>query len=169
MAKKGELVQLCDRKGNPTGSMSRKKAHRNGFLHWQVRVLIFNKKGEVFIQQRAPTKDVDPLLWEGSVSGHVGPGEDLVKAAIRETEEEAGLKISNLKLIGETIVTEHTEKNYMYIYMVKNITAPTKIDEKEVLQGNWEDPKFISKDIKKNPQKYTPSFRKAWKMTSSKA
>jgi len=46
------------------------------------------------IQQRGKNKTTHPLLWDVSVAGHVGAGEKIVTAAIREVQEEVGLTIS---------------------------------------------------------------------------
>ena len=56
----------------------------------------------VLLQQRGKDKDTHPLLWDVSVAGHIGAGEQIPLAAIREVEEEIGLtvKAGDLEKIG---------------------------------------------------------------------
>ena len=51
--------------------------------------------GDIY-KSKASTKKVYPNLWDVSVAGHIGAGEKIEEAAIRETIEEAGVEI-NLK------------------------------------------------------------------------
>lgn len=53
-------------------------------------VIIYNQYGFLLLQRTMP-----PLIW-APPSGGVLPGETLVAAAIRETQEETGLRVSDL-------------------------------------------------------------------------
>lgn len=75
------------------------EAHKNGWPHPTVHVWLYTSAGEVLLQQRGKNKDTHPLLWDVSVAGHVGAGEDIKQSAIREVEEEVGLIISASDLI----------------------------------------------------------------------
>ena len=59
-----------------------------------VAVIVMDERGRVLLQKRA-----DVGLW-GLPSGHVGPGETVAEAAIREIKEETNLNIRIKKLIG---------------------------------------------------------------------
>ena len=84
-----------DEYGKPTGeSCLKSEAHRKGLLHPTVHVWLYTTDGRVLIQQRGKNKTTHPLLWDVSVAGHVGAGEKIVTAAIREVQEEVGLTIS---------------------------------------------------------------------------
>lgn len=90
-----ELVDILDSEGNATGRTALKSvAHKKGWFHPTVHVWFFTADGKVLIQQRAATKSIHSLLWDVSVAGHVGAGEDVKKAAVREVKEEIGLKIA---------------------------------------------------------------------------
>lgn len=89
-----------DMEGRPTGSCCLKsEAHRRGLLHPTVHVWFFTKDAKVLIQQRGRLKDTHPLLWDVSVAGHVGSGESVTLAAVREVREEIGLEIEESDLI----------------------------------------------------------------------
>lgn len=98
-----ELVDILDSDGKYTGKTALKsEAHKNGWFHPTVHVWFFTADGKVLIQQRAKNKDTHPLLWDVSVAGHVGAGEQFEDAAVREVKEEIGLKIikGDLQKIG---------------------------------------------------------------------
>ncbi|MEM9650100.1 MAG: NUDIX domain-containing protein [Bacteroidota bacterium] len=89
-----ELVNILDDNGNDTGSTCLKsEAHLKGLFHPTVHVWLYTKKGQMLWQQRAAQKDTHPLLWDVSVAGHIGAGEDIIHAVIREVQEEVGLQI----------------------------------------------------------------------------
>ncbi len=98
-----ELIDICDANKKPTGKTALKsEAHKNGWFHETVHIWFYTINGKILLQQRGKHKSVFPLLWDVSVAGHVGAGEKIEDAAIREIEEEIALHISfnNLKKIG---------------------------------------------------------------------
>lgn len=91
-----ERIDILDSDGNSTGKTALKsEAHEQGWFHSTVHVWFFTADGKVLIQQRASTKDTHPLLWDVSVAGHIGAGEQKEDAAVREVKEEIGLEITN--------------------------------------------------------------------------
>lgn len=98
-----ELIDILDGEGNYTGITSMKsEAHQKGLFHPTVHIWFYTGDGQVLIQQRGKNKDTHPLLWDVSVAGHIGAGESVEISALREVEEEIGLKIrpSDLQKIG---------------------------------------------------------------------
>ncbi|RTE53160.1 NUDIX domain-containing protein [Arenibacter aquaticus] len=89
-----ELIDVLDAQGNYTGeSIMKSEAHRKGIYHPSIHVWLYTNNGEILIQQRAKGKDTHPGLWDVSVAGHIGAGEDITSSAIREVEEEIGLTV----------------------------------------------------------------------------
>lgn len=94
-----ELVDILDETGNFTGQTCLKsEAHLNGLFHPTVHVWFYTTNGKMLFQKRGKDKKTFPLLWDVSVAGHIGASEPIVEAAIREVEEEIGLKISAFDL-----------------------------------------------------------------------
>jgi len=94
-----ELVDILDSEGNFTGKTALKsEAHREGWFHPTVHIWLYTKHGKLLIQQRAKNKDTHPLLWDVSVAGHIGAGEEIETSAMREIKEEIGLAISTKEL-----------------------------------------------------------------------
>lgn len=67
-----ELFDVVDKNDNVIRQATRGEVHNNKYLiHRSIGVAVFNKKGELFLQQRSASKDTDPLFWTISCSGHV--------------------------------------------------------------------------------------------------
>ena len=99
-----ELWDLYDRDRRLTG-----ETHIRGEklpperYHLVVHVWIRNSRGEWLISQRAANRPTFPLKWE-CAGGSVTAGEDSLTGAIREAEEEVGVKLDPAqgKLISST-------------------------------------------------------------------
>ncbi|MBM1107544.1 NUDIX domain-containing protein [Aurantibacter crassamenti] len=98
-----ELIDILDSNGKLTGRTALKsEAHRNGLYHQTVHVWFYTSDGKILLQQRGKYKDTHPLLFDVSVAGHIGAGEQIEIAALREVQEEIGISITQneLKKIG---------------------------------------------------------------------
>lgn len=85
-------LNIIDENDNVTGKDTRENIHKDGLLHREIHIWIYNKKGEVLFQRRAKTKETNPNLLSVSVGGHVEIGDDYLRTAIKELEEETGIK-----------------------------------------------------------------------------
>lgn len=92
-------LNIVDENDNVIGKDTRENIHKKGLLHREIHVWIYNDKGEVIFQKRALTKDTYPGLLDVSVGGHVEIGDDYLTTAIKEMEEETGLKAEAKDLI----------------------------------------------------------------------
>ncbi|HLV38416.1 NUDIX hydrolase [Xanthomarina sp.] len=94
-----ELIDIVTKTGKPTGKTALKsKIHSKGYYHNTAHIWFYTKDGQILLAQRAATKTIYPLLWDISVAGHVDAGETIEQAAIRETQEEISLTISETDL-----------------------------------------------------------------------
>jgi 16S rRNA (adenine1518-N6/adenine1519-N6)-dimethyltransferase len=87
----GEIFDVVDAEDRVIGQASRHEVHRQKLLHRAVHVLVFNSRGEVFLQRRSKWKDTHPLRWDSSAAGHVNAGQTYDETAPREIEEELGV------------------------------------------------------------------------------
>ncbi|MGF1559422.1 MAG: NUDIX domain-containing protein [Flavobacteriaceae bacterium] len=139
-----ELLDILDQDGNASNATAMKsEAHEKGLFHATVHVWCFTCDARVLIQQRGKDKDTHPLLWDVSVAGHVGAGEEIEAAALRELEEEIGLKVSRADLQPIGIfksVHEHSETfidcefNHTYLCELKIPLEMLRKQESEVEQ-----------------------------------
>ncbi|MEO8068163.1 MAG: isopentenyl-diphosphate Delta-isomerase [Flavobacteriales bacterium] len=86
-----ESVVLVDEQDNAIGAMGKMEVHRSGLLHRAFSVFVFNEKGQLLLQRRAPGKYHSAGLWTNTCCGHPRPGEDLQGAAQRRLMEEMGI------------------------------------------------------------------------------
>src|SRR5436190_8691061 len=88
-----EIFDVVNERDEVIDRQPRREVHRLGLLHRAVHVLVFNARGEVFLQKRSMSKDTSPGLWDSSASGHLDSGEVYDYCAVRELREEIGLVI----------------------------------------------------------------------------
>lgn len=94
-----ELIDILTANGEPTGITAMKTdAHKKGLFHPTVHIWFYTSDGKILLQKRAENKDTHPRLWDVSVAGHIGAGEDILDSALREIAEEIGLIISQAEL-----------------------------------------------------------------------
>lgn len=98
-----ELLDIVDENGNPTGAvMDRKTIHEMGYLHRTSHLWLLRKHEgniQVLVQKRAMEKDSHPGCYDISSAGHIPAGSDFKESAIRELEEELGVKADEEDLI----------------------------------------------------------------------
>lgn len=94
-----ELVEIVDRDNTSIGAVSRRIMRQQKLIHRASYILVFNRKGELFIQKRTLTKDIYPGYWDLAAGGVVLAGETYLESAMRELREELGIggvKLSHL-------------------------------------------------------------------------
>ena len=110
-----------------------------GMFRIVVHLCIFNRKGQMLIQQRQVNKSGWPNLWDLTVGGHVQAGETSRMAAERETMEELGLCVS---LAGKRpAVTPTFENGFDDIFTLEMEVDPgeLRLQEEEVQAVRWAD------------------------------
>src|SRR5215472_554667 len=89
-----EIFDVVNERDEVIGQAPRKEVHARGLWHRAVHVLVFNARGEVFLQKRSMLKDTAKGKWDSSSSGHLDTGEDYDACAMRELREEIGLVVT---------------------------------------------------------------------------
>ncbi len=91
-----EQLDIVNENGVPTGEIiARDIAHRDGILHctthvWIVRLCLDGY--EVLLQKRSLEKESFPGLYDTSSAGHIPAGDEPLPSALRELQEELGIK-----------------------------------------------------------------------------
>ena len=95
-----ELIDILTPEGKSTGKTALKsEAHKNGWFHATAHIWFFTSDKKILLQKRALTKKVFPGIWDISVAGHIGAGEEVLEGAKREVFEEIGLILENKDFI----------------------------------------------------------------------
>ena len=102
------MFDELDERGNPTGNIvSREEAHKTGKWHRAVAMFLYNHKKDVLLQKRSMQKKNWAGRWDVT-SGHVDAGESSLESAVREFEEELGIKLTpeEITFIGSSQTTD---------------------------------------------------------------
>ena len=112
-----ELLEVVNETGEVISALPRSEIHGNpSLIHRVVHVLVFNDKGELFLQKRSMNKDVAAGKWDTSVGGHVNSGETPGKAVKREMEEELGIAACDPEFLYTYIHSNQYETELVYTY-----------------------------------------------------
>lgn len=87
-----ELVVIVDRDNNVTGSATRREMRARRLPHRCTYILVFNARGELWVQKRTMTKDIYPGYWDPAAGGVMQVGETYEESAAREAAEELGVR-----------------------------------------------------------------------------
>ena len=135
--------------------------HGDNLRHRAVHILIFNSKGEVFLQKRSEWKDRHPLLWDSSAAGHVETGEDYDTAASRELEEELGIT-TPLERLAKLPASDLTGQEFIWVYRGQWDKA-IRFDRAEIEAGESFPPQTVTAWIEARPADFAPGFVECWK------
>ena len=157
-----ELVVLVDENDKKLGLMPKMEAHEKAVLHRAFSVFIFNKDGDLMLQQRAADKYHSPLLWTNTGCSHQRDGEANLEAGKRRLFEEMGFN-ADLKEVFSFVykapfdngLTEHELDHVMVGYYENE----PKINKDEVEAYRWMALEDVKTDIEKNPHIYTAWFK----------
>ncbi len=118
---------------------TRERIHKEGLLHQEVHIYFVTPKKEIIFQHRAKDKDTFPDLLDATVGGHVEIGQSYEETAIKESEEETGVKIDKNDLIFINKFKKHSKDdvtakiNYAfqseYLYIYRGDIKDLKVEE----------------------------------------
>jgi isopentenyl-diphosphate delta-isomerase type 1 len=176
-----ELFDVVDQHDCVVRRETRHEVHRQRLLHRAVHILLFNTRGEVYLQRRSPGKDTFPNRWTTSCSGHVDAGEDYDIAAQRELAEELGLNFPDIIGYTSRLASPATSDaptlqpfikhppcretgwEFIWIYSLTTDVAP-RPDPAEISDGLWLTPEDLTRRIAMEPNSFTPSMRLVWRL-----
>lgn len=138
-----EMIDILNEDGSPTGNQaSKKEVHQKGLWHRSAHIWFLNNQGEILLQKRAAHIESNPDMYDISAAGHLSAGDTPIQGALREVEEELGIKLDEKDLvkIGEVRQTgiknegTYINKEYNDVYVVHtNLTIENfTIQESEV-------------------------------------
>src|ERR1700754_1622848 len=166
-----EEVILVNENDISLGTMEKMEAHRKALLHRAFSVFIFNSKGEMLLQQRAPEKYHSAGLWTNACCSHPRQGEDTCDAAKRRLYEELGFMAPLEKIFAFTYRSEFDngltefEFDHVYIGRYDGVIHPNPA---EVSDYGFRSPDVIRACLELEPQNFTSWFHLAFPLVCEK-
>jgi isopentenyldiphosphate isomerase len=157
-----EIFDVVNERDEVIGQRTRREVHRLGLKHRAVHVLVFNSRGEVFLQKRSLKKDAAAGLWDSSTSGHLDSGEDYDACAVRELREEIGLEVKSCsQRLFKIDACKETGWEFCWVYRCK-AEGPFQLHPDEIESGGWFAPEKITRWVAGRPQDFASAFRLVW-------
>ena len=158
-----ELLDVVDEADNVIEVRTRGEIHARGLMHRAVHILVFNSRGDLFLQKRSMNKDENPGLWDSSAAGHVDSGEDYLQCALREITEELGIVVEGaLQPLFKIAATMATGNEHSVIYRY-NFDGPLILQKEEIDEGKWIRPAEMDRCLELRDPSMTEVFYLIWK------
>lgn len=151
-----EIFPVVEESGLVIGRAARKYCHGGSrLLHPVVHLHIIDREERIYLQKRSMKKDIQPGKWDTAVGGHVGYGESLVEALLRESMEELHLTRFNPVYIGTYTYDSERECELVNIFAAVG-SFDMRPDRDEVTEGRFWTLGEIDGSMGKNV--FTPNF-----------
>lgn len=159
-----EIFDICDENGLPTGlTVERGEAHRRGILHRTAHVWLIREEAgrtQVLLQKRSRNKDSFPGLYDTSSAGHIPAGSEVLPSALRELEEELGLRArpEDLQYAGRFRIQYEkvfhgglfwdNEIAWVYVCRLPVEIEKLRLQKEEVEEVRWFDAEAVAEEIR---------------------
>jgi 16S rRNA (adenine1518-N6/adenine1519-N6)-dimethyltransferase len=154
--KASEIFDVVNERNEVIGQKTRGEVHAQKLMHRAVHIFVFNKHGELWLQQRSHLKDVHPLDWDSSAAGHLDAGEDYATSAKRELKEELGIE-AETSCIAKVDACEGTGMEFVELHQAHH-NGPMSFVPDEIRCGAFFRVDDIEAWIKARPQDFASGF-----------
>jgi isopentenyldiphosphate isomerase len=131
----GELVDVIDGEGRTVGTVTRAEMRAQRLPHRCTYLLVFNRRGDLFVHLRTPGKDVYPAHWDVTVGGVLAAGESFDAGARREAHEELGVEVEPEALFPMRYADAAVAVHGMVYRAVHD--GPFRLQPEEVVRGEF--------------------------------
>ena len=159
-----QTIIICDETGKPTGEYILKEIGHTGSgkRHLAITVLLYNNKGQVLLQKRK--HQVFDDIWDLTGATHPlhqdGGNETFEEATKRCLKREYGItdkiELKNLGTFNYFARYGNLCENEHCALMVGEYNGKVELNTEVGYEYKWMDEGDFLKDIKENPQNYSP-------------
>ncbi len=165
-----EILDIVDENGIPTGETAdRAVIHREGLLHHTSHVWLLRRREDrtqVLLQKRSENKDSFPGCYDISSAGHIPAGCGYTESALRELEEELGVRMDAADLHSLGLIRKsdhavfhgipyHDEQISMVFYAVCDMEEENfRLQEEEVSEVRWMDLQECREAVRQNSMRH---------------
>jgi isopentenyl-diphosphate delta-isomerase len=151
-------IILVDEHDRPVGEEEKMRTHELGLLHRAFSVWVFNAKGELMLQRRAPEKYHCGGMWTNTCCSHPFPNETTKGAAHRRLREEMGFDCELTEVLEFIYHIDFpnglTEHEYLHVFIGHSDTDPI-LNPEEVSDFRWMSVEVLRKSIASDLEIYT--------------
>lgn len=157
-----EYFEVFGDDGACLGQVLRGEVHRLGLWHRSVHCFVWNSRGEMLLQRRAPDKDLYAGCWDYAVGEHLKAGESWQRGMRRGLFEELGLRGVSPLPLGE-ICSEALrwpggiDAEIQQAFALRT-DAAVQADGVEVAGLSWIDRARLQAWTSQDPAAFTPWF-----------
>lgn len=155
-----ELLQIYDESGNPTTALPRSVAHAKPIKEWHgvVNIWLVNEKAELLVSKRSETVSHQKGKWQTYFGGHIPWGLTHKETAVKELEEEIGLKIKpeDLHFIdaGKFANEDHLHFYESYAYIFLSPLNSLNFTDGEISETKWMSMEDYSEESQNHPEQW---------------
>ena len=162
----GERFDVVDDENRVIAQASRHEVHTQKLKHRAVHILVFDAKGNLFLQKRSRYKDANPGRWDSSAAGHLEAGCDYAETAARELQEELGVN-APLELIGCHPASRETGWEFVQVYRAEH-NGPFTWPRAEIESGLFFPVELLERWTAARPQDFSHSFLASFRLWREK-
>jgi isopentenyl-diphosphate Delta-isomerase len=156
-------VILVDEHDRQTGIAEKIKAHSDGGIrHRAISIFIFNKDGELMMQQRAGEKYHAKSQWANTCDGHPLPGEEVIDCAHRKLKQEMGFDCEMQDVFSfkyQTPAGSGLFENELDHIIFGRYDGTPSVNPDEASDWKWVRMEALGDWIRKDPESYVPWLR----------
>ena len=154
-----EVFDIVDENDKVVGALPRSEVHQRRLNHRAIHIFWIREDGKLCLQRRSYAKDNSPGLLSSSCAGHVDSGEQYWNAAVRELDEELGIKINTQQLLEVDYAPTHPELGHEFVrsYLLKG-NFVFNLHRPEVDSIVWRTPQEVVQWIKSEPTLFATPF-----------
>lgn len=137
-----ELVIIVDDENQEQMVVTRAIMRRQNLTHRSAFTAVLNGAGDILVLQRSQNKDLYPGMYEIACAGVVHPYESFEECALRELQDELGIKKPPLTFLD--LFFDESEENRVWGAVFQTFwDGELRFDEQEVAWGTFLDFKEV--------------------------
>lgn len=162
-----EALILVDEHDNEIGSLSKDACHDGeGQLHRAFSLFIFNRHGEVLLQQRSGQKRLWPRYWANACCSHPRQGESMPEAIERRLHQELGMT-SELEFLFKFIYQAQyeqagSEHELCWVYLGRS-DDEIVCNDNEIADWRFVSVEQLDRELAESADHFTPWLKLEWR------
>lgn len=137
----------------------------HGILHRAFSLFVFNRQGELLLQQRAKDKRLWPGYWANTCCSHPRRGESMQDATVRRLAEEMGMRCPLRYLYKFQYQADYgdlgAEHELCQVYVGQS-DSQVQVNVNEVEAWRFVPAAELDVEIEAHPERFTPWLKLEW-------